>query len=88
MKHLKRFNESKIKDLGEIIAIDLLPRFQKMRDEGNTITVDYFDQYMKERGATPDLYHSVMNYLVNMGFDFDTESKSVDDMDYEEPYLK
>ena len=88
MKHLKRFNESNTKDLGELIAIDLLPRFEKMRAEGNTITVDHFDQYMKDRGASPDLYHSVMNHLVNMGFDFDLETKSMDDMDYGEPYLK
>lgn len=88
MKYLKRFNESNTKDLGELIAIDLLPRFKKMRAEGNIITVNYFDKYMEERGATQDLYHSVMNHLVNMGFDFDLDPKSIDDMDYGEPYLK
>lgn len=88
MKYLKTFNESNTDDLGEQIATDLLPRFKKMREEGNIITVDFFDEYMEKRGASPDLYHSVMNHLVNMGFDFDSEPKSIDDIDYEEPYIK
>lgn len=86
MKHLKMFNESNTDDLGEHIAMDLLLRFKKIREEGNIITVDYFDQYMEDRGASSDLYHSVMNYLVNMGFDFDPEPE--EDLDSEEPYLK
>jgi len=86
MKYLKTFNESNTEDLGEHIAMDLLPRFKKMREEGNIITVDYLDQYMEDRGASSDLYHSVMNHLVNMGFDFDSEPG--EELDSEEPYLK
>ena len=83
MKYLKKFNEQ-LSDLGEDIANDLLPRFQKMRNNGETVTVDIFDEYMDERGADSELSHSVMNHLVNMGFDFDIEREE----EYPEPYLK
>lgn len=81
MKHLKKINEhwkyvsSKQADyeLAKEIANDLFPRFQKMRKEGKRITVDFFDKYMEERGATFELSDSVMNILVEMGFDFDIE---------------
>lgn len=86
MKYLKKFNEHKITDLGEDIAKDILPRFQKMRDNGDEVTVDIFDNYMKERGASSDVYHSVMNYLVDMGFDFDIEND--EDGEFDEPFLK
>src|SRR5574343_1624672 len=72
MKHLRRFNEE-LSDLSEDIAKDLLPRFQKMREDGKLITVDVFDKYMKERTADSEMSHAVMNHLVNMGFDFDFE---------------
>ncbi len=88
MKHLKKFNEHRheISDLGEDIANDLLPIFQEMRDNGEEITVDTFDNYMKERGARSNDYHSVMNHLVNMGFDFDIEKD--EEVDFDEPFLK
>lgn len=89
MKYLKKFNEHKfdeLSDLGEDIATDLLGRFQKMREEGKIVTVDDFDKYMSERGADSDLSHSVMNHLVNMGFDFDIEKE--EDEEYPEPFLK
>ena len=69
----------------EEIANDLLPRFQKMREEGQQVTVADFDKYMEERGATFELSDSVMNMLVEMGFDFDIEK---DDVEVEEPFLK
>lgn len=87
MKYLKKFNEHRLEssDLGEDIANDLLPRFQKMRKDGETVTVDIFDKYMDERGADSELSHSVMNHLVNMGFDFDVERE---EEEIEEPFLK
>ncbi len=89
MRYLKKFNEHKLdelSDLGEDIASDLISRFEKMREEGQIVTVDDFDKYMSERGADSDLSHSVMNHLVNMGFDFDIEHE--DDEEYPEPFLK
>lgn len=69
----------------EEIANDLFPRFEKMREEGKKVTVDFFDKYMQERGATFELSDSVMNVLIEMGFDFDTEQ---DRVEIEEPFLK
>ena len=93
MRHLKKFNEDwkyvpgkqADNELAEEIANDLLPRFQKMREEGQQVTVADFDKYMEERGATFELSDSVMNMLVEMGFDFDIEK---DDVEVEEPFLK
>jgi DNA recombination-dependent growth factor C len=93
MKKIKKFNEKwdynpgKVADheLAEEIVDDLLPRFQKMREEGERITVSDFDKYMEERGATFELCDSVMNILVNRGFDFDIEKDG--EMDLPEPYL-
>lgn len=93
MKNLKKFNEKwdytpgKVADheLAEEIANDLLPRFQKMREEGKKVTVADFDKYMEERGATFELSDSVMNILVSNGFDFDVEED--EEADLPEPYL-
>ena len=62
-------------DLSEDIAIDLFPRFTRMRIDGGKITTEVFCQYMKERGADTLLSHSVMNHLVNKGFDFEPEKE-------------
>ena len=78
MKHLKKFNELRLdqaSDLGEDIAKDILPTFKKMRSEGQIVTINTFDRFMKERGADVALSHSVMNHLVDMGFDLDIESE-------------
>lgn len=84
MRHLKLFEAYQPKDLGEEIAQDLLPRLQKMRDGGTTITPEYFEKYMKERGADMAMTGSVMSYLVNMGFDFDVEEEpdDIDDINF------
>jgi len=58
MRYIKRFNESGITDIAKDIAKDLLPRFMEMKRQGRRITVEFFDDYMKERGAPSDLYHS------------------------------
>jgi hypothetical protein len=87
MKYIKTFNEAAITDIAEDIAKDLLPIFIRMKNSGKKITVEFFDEYMKERGAPPDLYHSVMNYLVYMGFNFEISPEG-DDIAYGEPYVK
>ncbi len=87
MKYLKKFNELRLdeaSDLGEDIAKDILPIFQKMRNNGQIVTIDTFDKFMEERGADDELSHSVMNHLVNMGFDLDVEEEE----DPGEIYLK
>lgn len=81
MRYLKTFESYNELSLGEEIAQDLLPRFQKMRSEGQIVTVADFDKYMEERGADSELSDSVMHYLVNMGFDFDVQGE---DEDYED----
>jgi hypothetical protein len=90
MKHLKKFEHKfdELSDLGEDIANDLLSKFMKMRKEGEIITVDDFDKYMTQRGSDSELSHSVMNHLVNMGFDFDIERENIDDIEIGEPFLK
>ncbi len=70
MKYLKRFNESHF-DLADDIANDLYPRFLQLRKDGGVITPEYFENYMKERGAKSDIIDDVMSSLVNLGFEFD-----------------
>ena len=84
MKYLKRFNESHF-DLADDIANDLYPRFLQLRKDGEVITPEYFENYMKERGAKSDIIDDVMSSLVNLGFDFGnmetTDEELVDPFD-------
>lgn len=75
MKYLKTFEAyGKIdSDIHEDIAIDLLPKLQKIKNEKGYYTVEDLEKYMKERGADDIMVSSVMSYLVSMGFDFDNE---------------
>lgn len=75
MKYLKTFEAyGKIdSDIHEDIAVDLLPKLQKLKDEKGYYTVEDFEAYMKERGADDIMIDSVMSYLVGMDFDFDQE---------------
>ena len=79
MKYLKTF-ESYSKDLAQEIAEDLLPKLQKIKDEKGIFTVGMFDNYMEERSGNMKLTDEVMSYLVNMGFDFDSD----DEEDYDD----
>lgn len=74
MKYLRRFNETHF-DLAEDIANDVLPRLEELRKKGELITVEYFEKYMKDRGAKLDLIDAVISTLVSMGFDFDIEDE-------------
>lgn len=78
MKYLRRFNETHF-DLAEDIANDLYPQLVKMRREGEVITPEFFENYMKERGAKLDIIDATMNCLVDMGFDFDVEDEDEDE---------
>jgi hypothetical protein len=75
MKYLKTFEAyGKIdSDIHEDIAVSILPEMQKLKSEKGYYTVEDFEAYMKERGADDIMINSVMNYLVSMDFDFDTE---------------
>ena len=80
MKYLKTFESyGERKDLALEIAEDLLPRLQKIRDEKGIFTVGMFDNYMEERGGDMRLTDSIMSYLVDMGFDFDSDEDDEDD---------
>jgi hypothetical protein len=84
MKYLKTCES--YNDIAEEIAIDLLPKLQKIKDEKGIFTVGMFDNYMEERNADMKLTDDIMSYLVNMGFDFDTnedDSDEDDDIDFE-----
>ena len=82
MRYLKTFESHN--DIAEEIAIDLLPKLQKIKDEKGIFTVGMFDNYMEERNADMKLTDEIMSYLVNMGFDFDVdEDDSEDDVEFE-----
>jgi hypothetical protein len=74
MKYLKTFEAyGQSSDIHEDIAVSILPEMKKLKSEKGYYTVEDFEAYMKERGADELMVNSVMSYLVNMGFDFDTE---------------
>ena len=77
MRYLKTFESHN--DIAEEIAIDLLPKLQKIKDEKGIFTVGMFDNYMEERNADMKLTDEIMSHLVNMGFDFDTNEDDDDD---------
>jgi hypothetical protein len=79
MKHLKKFNEKVYHDLAEDIAQDLYPQLLKMRKEGQIITSEFFESFMKERGSDLAYTDAVMSVLVNMGFDFDSDEEDYND---------
>ena len=79
MKYLKTFEGYNDKSLAREIAEDLLPRLNKIRDEKGIFTVSMFDNYMEERKGDMKLTDEVMAYLVDMGFDFDSDDEDEDD---------
>ena len=85
MKYLKTFEAyGKVdSDIHEEIAIDLLPKLQKLRDEKGSFTIQDYVKYMEEKGADPKMVDSVASYIVSMGFDFDIEEQEDDDSDVE-----
>lgn len=87
MKYLRRFNETHF-DLAQDIADDLYPQLLKMRKDGEIITPEFFENFMKERGAKLDIIDATMNSLVNMGFDFDIEDKEVSDDNFDIKYVE
>ena len=86
MRYLKTFESHN--DIAEEIAIDLLPKLQKIKDEKGIFTVGMFDNYMEERNADMKLTDEIMSYLVNMGFDFDTNEDDEGDDDFGDFELK
>ena len=77
---IKRFNEMADFDLASDIAKDLLPKLQLKRSKGEKITPNNFESFMSENGGDLSMTDAVMSELVDMGFDFDTES-NYDDCD-------
>jgi len=71
---IKRFNEMADFDLASDIAKDLLPKLQLKRSKGEKITPNNFESFMSENGGDLSMTDAVMSELVDMGFDFDTES--------------
>lgn len=77
MKHLKTFEsynrEPVDHKLAEKMAREILPFFQKKRENGESVTISDFDRYMDEKDVESGLADSIMHTLVNLGFDFDIE---------------
>lgn len=80
MKYLKTFESyrEERKDIALEIAEDLLPKLQKIKEEKGKFTVSMFDNYMEERGGDMKLTDEIMSYLVDMGFDFDSNDDDDD----------
>lgn len=72
--------ESHVDDLSKQIAIDILPRLEKLRKEKGKFTVGMFDNYMEERKGNMSLTDDIISHLVDMGFDFDVEDDDEDDV--------
>ena len=88
MKYLKTFESygTVDSDIHEEIAIDLLPKLQKIREEKGSFTIQDYMKYMEEKGADPKMVDSVASYIVSMGFDFDIEPREEyedDDIEFE-----
>ena len=84
MKHLKTFESyGKLNsDIHQDIANDLLPRFQKIKDEQGKFTMQDYIKYMETRGADPMMVDCVASCIVNIGFDFDFEKDDDDDVEF------
>jgi hypothetical protein len=88
MKYLRKFNETHF-DLADDIANDLLPQLKRMRADGQIITPEFFENYMKERGAKLDMIDATMSSLVSMGFDFDIEDEEeISDENFDIKYVE
>ena len=88
MRYLRRFNETHF-DLAEDIANDLYPQLVKMRNDGEIITPQFFENFMKTRGAKLDIIDATMNCLVDMGFDFDIEDEEeISDENFDIKYVE
>ncbi len=81
MKYLKKFesfeykNESHgISDISSDIADDIISKLKDEKEKNNGVfTIKDYDKYMTDRGADDITKDSVMHYLVDKGFDFDSE---------------
>jgi len=82
MKYLKTF-ENYGTDITEDIAEDLLPKLQQLKNEKGYFTIEDFENYMKEKGASSHTIDLVMSNLVNLGFDFDVENEEDVPLDFE-----
>ena len=78
MKHLKTFEsynrEPVDHKLAEKMAREILPVFQRKRENGESVTISHFDKYMNEKDIDSGLADSIMHILVDLGFDFDIET--------------
>ena len=87
MKHLKTFEsynrEPVDHKLAEKLAREILPIFQKKRENGESVTISDFDRYMDEKDVESCLADSIMHTLVNLGFDFDIERDEAQGLDFD-----
>lgn len=87
MKFLKSFNENwNYKpgqeadfSLAEDIANDLMPRLEEIKKKGNQFTIEDFEKYMKERGASLQMSDAVLSILIEMGFEFDNSEEELEE---------
>lgn len=81
MKYLKRFESFESQDeiyettdISSDIADDIISKLKDEKEKNNGVfTIQDYEKYMTDRGADDVTKDSVMHYLVNKGFDFDSE---------------
>jgi hypothetical protein len=72
-KDSDKSNESVSQEYSLKIADNLLPIFKKIKSERGYYSGLDYERYMRKNGYNSDVSHSVMNLLVDKGFDFDRE---------------
>ena len=83
MKYLKKFDEmiNESADISEDIADDIISKLEKIRGERGRFTIEDYESYMTERGSDDVTMDSVMHYLVDKGFNFDSKDEEEADVD-------
>lgn len=102
MKYLKTFENfgayPDVEFANQIVA-EILPDLKRRKDNGETITLDSFEEEMKEKypsafqskGGQPPMFDTMLHIIVDkgddIGFEFDIETNSDFDGDDEMPPL-
>jgi len=83
MKYLKTFESHKIdSELAQEIAEIELPKLEEKRQSGENVTTEWFEDYItKEKNLDSHSAGLIINTLVSMGFDFDSDEYGDEDIE-------
>ena len=83
MRYLKKYNDmiKESDNANEDIADDIISKLEKIRGERGRFTIEDYESYMTERGSDDVTMDSVMHYLVDKGFNFDSKDEEEADVD-------